>query len=649
MLRRAPASRPARAVLLAVLLGLGCGLAPPAAAARPLARARATAPLRYRVAIPDPASQYVEVELTLSDRRGATTLAMPAWTPGSYLIRDHARHVYDLRAERLDGRPLAVERVDKQTWRIRHDVKDIRVRYRVFADELGVRTAHVDDRHAALLGPAIFLYVVGDTARPAVLSIALPPGWRAFTALPAAPAPAGEARFTAPSYDALVDAPIELGAPELRRRLALGKAIELVFTAPAGHNADLDRLADDLARIAAALGAMMGGLPFERYVFLVHAAAVGGGGLEHADSTSLQVRRDAFTDDAAYARFAHLAAHEFFHLWNVKRIRDRDLLPYDYTRESYTRLLWFHEGFTETIENLALVRAGITPPADYLRELADGWTAYVRKPGRNRRPIGEHSFDAWIHAYKPAANHGAAIVSYYEKGALLGVALDLELRLRAAARGRPGALDGLFRRLMRSHGARGRGVTQDDILAAASAEAGEDMRDFFARYIDGAEEIPLLALLPRIGVKVEATAPWEAEAPTLAQRRARAWSGLRTQGLKIVDIEPGSPAALAGLMLGDEVLAVAGHRTRGDAELREHLADHPPGASAALTVFRGDRLVERRLTLGESPHRAYRFELVPDADLAPSVKALRDAWLAGPDTAPPGSRASAQRLGRVIE
>ena len=629
-------SRSAARLALAALALLA--LAPDAAQARRArtkapAAAAAPAPVRYRLALPDPASHYVEVEAVIEGRGGATTLALPAWTPGSYLIRDHARHLDGLRAEDLNGRPLPVEHLDKQTWRIRHAQKAIRVRYRVYADDVSVRTAHVDDRHASLIGPAIFLYVVGDTARPADITIALPPGWKAIAALPSAPAPAGEARFTAPSYDALVDAPIELGTPELRRRSVDGKTIELAVTAPAGHNADLDRLAADVEKIARAFAAMMGGLPFDRYVVLVHAAPAPGGGLEHANSTSLQVRRDGFADDGGYSRFAHLAAHEFFHLWNVKRIRDRALVPYDYAHESYTRLLWFHEGFTETMENLALVRAGITDPPAYLRELADGWTSYLRKPGRNRQPVGENSFDAWIKAYKPAPNHGATIISYYEKGALLGVALDLDLRLRGARNGRNGSLEGLFRRLMASHGARGLGITQDDIVAAATAEAGEDMAPWFARHVDGTEEIPLTQLLARIGVKVDARAPWEHPGggpPTLAERRARAWIGLGTAALKVTDLAPDSPAARAGLALGDELLAVAGRRVRTDAELRHHLADHPTGADVALTFFRGDRLEERKVRLADDPHRIYTFELLPADGLDPVTRGLRDAWLAAP-------------------
>jgi len=626
---------------LAPLFAPALALTPTQAWARRarVAAAQAAPPaVRYRLEIPDPASQYVEIEMVVEGARGVTAgVAMPAWTPGSYVIRDHARRIFDLRAEDLEGRPLTLGRGDKQTWLVSHGGRPFRVRYRLFADELSVRTNHVDDRHASLVGAATFLYVVGELGRAAEVTIALPPGWRAFSALPQRDAGAAEVRLSAASYDALVDAPIELGAPELRRFEVEGKTIELVMTAPAGHNADLERLTADLERIVRAFAAMMGGLPFARYVFLVHAAAASGGGLEHADSSSLQVRRDQFAEERGYEGFAHLAAHEFFHLWNVKRIRDAALTPYEYARESYTRLLWFHEGFTETLENLALVRAGITAPEQHLRELGAGWTAYRRRPGRGIEPIGEHSFDAWIKGYKPAANHGAAMVSYYEKGWLIGACLDLELRLRAASRGKRGGLEGLFRRLMRSHGASGRGITQAEIVAAASAEAGEDLSAFFKQYVDGADELPLPALLGRIGVRVTSSAPWQAEGAEagLKERRARVWVGLRTTDLKVMDIEPGSPAKAAGLMYGDEVIAVAGRRVRGDQGLREHLADHAVGAVVELTLFRGDRLERRRLTLAEDPHKIYRFELAPREGLDPSVLAARDAWLAGPPEAKP--------------
>lgn len=620
-MRRPPAT-------LASLLLLAAS--PTAAAAPPIAAAAPAAPtstradrklVRYDVAIPDPARRWIEVTMTVERPGGLRSdLALPAWVPGSYLVRDFARQLDGPTVEALDGRPLPLERLDKQTWRVRHGLKGYRARYRVYADEPGVRTSAVDDRHATLNGAGLFLYLVGGTDRPAeVRFTALPAGWTAHAALPQP----GPTTFRAASYDALVDAPFELGAPVVHAWDEAGARIELVFSAPGGSNADPARIAASLRPVVRAFARAMGGLPTARYVFMLIADERGDGGLEHADSALMRVQRDIFTDDNAYERLVHLAAHEFFHLWNVKRLRDAAMVPYDYSRENYSTLLWFHEGLTETVENQILVRAGVTSPAAFLRELAGAWTVYLQKPGRNHAPLSQVSLEAWVKQYKPSPAHHATYVSYYEKGHLVGVCLDLELRLRSQGRG---SLVGLFRRLMASHGERGRGVTPDDIVAAASAEAGEDMSGFFRRYIDGTEELPLVDLLQRVGVDVAATSPWQDEASPLAARRRRNYSGLTFAGGEIRNVAPGSPAELAGLMPGDEVIAVAGRRVRSGDEAAERLADHASGQPVELAFFRAGRLERRTLTNVDDPRKNYRFSLA--ASPASGTKAVRDGWLA---------------------
>lgn len=597
----------------------------------------AKAPVRYRVEIPAPHQQYVHVAMEVAAPAGERTrVAMPAWAPGSYLIRDFARHVYDLQAETTkDGRALAVERLDKQTWRVEHGGRPFTVRYRVFAAEPSVRTSHVDDRHASLLGSSLFLYVVGEPGRPVTVDVALPPGWSAHTALVAeAGAASGAARFSAPDYDTLVDSPIELGTPIVRRFTVDGAAFEYVLTGAEGTAIDVERLAADAERVAAAQGELMGGLPFSRYVFLMRVSPHGGGGLEHGSSTSMMMRRADFDDDEGYARAARLAAHELFHAWNVKRIHDRALGPFDYAKETHSRLLWLHEGCTETMEAQSLLRAGLVTPEAYVRDLGERWTGYVTKPGRNHDPIAEISFEAWIKAYKPAPNHANVAVSYYEKGDLLGVALDLELRLRAAARGRKGSLAGVLRRLMESHAAKGRGIDEADVIAAASAEAGEDMAWFFARHVDGIEEVPLPAILERAGLEVQASAPWlDAEGRprpelTREQRSQRAFSGLElSEGAEVRSVVPGSPADAAGMMIADAIVAVDGLEARTRDAVLARIADHDPGDTISLSFFRDGRLTDRTLTVAESPARTYTLTLPPADALTQLQREVQDGWL----------------------
>ncbi len=582
--------------------------------------------IHYALEIPEPTQQWVHVTMTLAQPRGRRTqVAMPAWAPGSYLIRDFARHVDGIVAEDLRGNPLPLQRIDKQTWQVEHGRSGFRVRYRVFADEPGVRTSHVDEHRAILNGPTLFLYPVGQTNRPIELDVRLVPGWQAHTALATTTASSEYARFTASDYDELVDSPLILGQPAVRRFSVATTAIDLVFIGHQDTTADIDRIATDIERIVTAFATMMGDLPLERYVFLLIADESGDGGLEHANSSLLRVARDLFSDPRGYRRLANLAAHEFFHLWNVKRLRDAALRPYDYARENHSELLWFHEGLTETMEQQALLRAGIIDPDVYLGELAAGFTGYLRKPGRNHLPLRQLSYEAWIKAYKPSPSHGNTLISYYEKGDFLGLCLDLELRLRSAKHGRDGSLAGLFRRLMSSHG-HGRGLTYADIITAASAEAGEDMAEFFRNYVEGVRELPLPQLLAQVGVNVTSTAPTSADIGIVVGADR-----------SVQNIIPGAPAAAAGLMLGDEVVAVGGLRVRTSDEATTRIRALPPDQPVEVAVFRAGRLVVRSVTPRLDPHPTLRFEAVPEAQLSAQVRQLRSAWLASPPRDPPPS------------
>lgn len=589
-----------------------------AEAAKPKRKA-ALDPVGYQLSIPEPTTRYVHVRIELSEAPSEqTTLAMPAWTPGSYLIRDFGKHVYDVAAHDLDGRELAVARVDKQSWTVANAGRGFVIEYRVFAGELSVRTSYVDDRFALLNGAGLFMYVDGQTGRAAELELTPPSGWAVHTALDRR---SEASRFSAPSYDELIDSPLLLGEAEVRTFAVVGKPIEVVMVAAGGTNADLDRIADDAEQIVRAFARTLNGLPFDRYSFLLVGDEVGGGGLEHHDSTAMIVRPWTFTSDSGYHGLARLMAHEFFHVWNVKRIHDEVLGPFDYSKESYSELLWFHEGLTETMETRALLRAGLISADDYLNQLAAAWTSYRRKPGRNATAIAELSREAWIKSYKPEANHGETTISYYEKGNLIGVCLDLTLRLRGRANRTNGSLDGVFRRLwaLRDPSSGQAPIGIDDIIAAASAEAGEDMQWFFDRYVYGTEELPLPELLERAGFVVEAARVGDHDA------RARVWSGI-SGGATVSLIEPGSPASTAGLMLGDELIAVDGGRVESVSEANERLADRGVGATATISLFRRDRLETRELTTVENPHRRWLFsrpEQPDDAELA----RLRSLWL----------------------
>jgi predicted metalloprotease with PDZ domain len=583
------------------------------------------APIRYRVAMPEPQSHefHITMEIPTLPGRDSLDIVFPAWAPGSYLVRDFSRHIYDLEMRDRAGKAIPYERIDKQRWRLRPDGRPVVVRYRVFAFEISVRTSFLDDSRAFLSGTSLFFFVEGEIARPCVVTIDPPTGWRISTALPAS---RGQRHtFRARDYDELVDSPIEVGTHQLLDFRVDGTRFEIALHGQT--NADLARILAELRAIVRTTGAMFGGFPFERYLFIIHALSTRGG-LEHANSCTLDIAGLSFEDEKGYQGFAELAAHEFFHAWNVKRIRDRPLGPFDYTKENYTRLLWFHEGFTEHMQALVLLRAGLISVERYLKDLAEDWTRYAARPGRNVTPLSELSYEAWIKQYKPADNHANRMVSYYDKGRWAGLALDLILR--SATAGRRGLPD-LFRRLWLRHAARDRSIDAAIIRSEAEAIAGRSLASYFNRFIDGKAELPVPALLRSAGVKVQAATPAEHERnDKVKARRLLGWSGLtfasngERDSAAVKNVVPDSPAWRAGITFGDEIIAVDGARTTG-ATVGKRLADGKPGQEIAVSFFRKDRLRATKLRLVRNPERRWAFAV--DTEASPRTRRLRARWL----------------------
>jgi predicted metalloprotease with PDZ domain len=581
------------------------------------------APIRYRVAMPEPISHefHVTMEIPALADRQSVDLVFPAWAPGSYLVRDFVRHVYDLSITDGHGHVVPAERVDKLRWRVRSDGRALRVQYRIFAFEQSVRTSFLDDSHAFWNGTSMFFFVEGETQRPCLVEVAAPTGWKVATALEPA---SGAGVFRAGDYDQLVDSPFEVGIHQRHSFRVRGVRFDVVLQGRT--NAHVPRLLSDLQRITAAAGRLFGGFPFSRYLFIIHALPARGGGLEHAASTTLDIAGLAFEDEKGYLAFAELAAHEFFHVWNVKRIRDRVLGPFDYTRENYTRLLWFHEGFTEYMESVILLRAGLLGAKGYLDELADSWGKYLARPGRNVTPLSELSFEAWIKLYKPADNHTNRTVSYYEKGKWAG--LVLELLLREATAGRRGVAD-LFKRLWRDFGKTGAGLTSADVRAAAEAVAGHGLRSYFERFIDGTDELPVPVLLRRSGIEVTRQPAWAGEDDRTKARRQRSWAGLTfapgtSERPTVRNVIPDGPGWRAGLTYGDELVAVDDARVTA-ATVGRRLADRQPGETVRVVFFRQETLRTVELVLAQNPDETWDFSLQIDASL--KARAIRRGWL----------------------
>jgi predicted metalloprotease with PDZ domain len=605
---------------------------------------------RYRLAFPSPHTHLIEVEARFADAAAhgsSVDLHMAAWTPGSYLVRDYARHVQDVVALDERGAPLAVEKQDKASWRVQlGSARDLLVRYRVYAWELTVRTSHVDGTHAFVNGAPTYLWLRERAGEPAEVHVDAPPGWRVVTGLtPLGSAhAAGHASFVATGLDELIDSPIHAAPGPVHEFEAAGRPTQLAVwgrpelatpAASAGANgtpgapASLDVLVHDVRTIVEHYARLFGGdagpaVPYERYAFQLMLAPGAYGGLEHRASTALLSSPFAFSTRKRYEELLELVSHEYFHLWNVKRIRPRALGPFDYTRENYTRALWIMEGVTSYYDRYTLRRTGLQPARRYLEKLAQEWGKLVATPGRFKQSLEESSFDAWVKLYRPDENSVNTTVSYYLKGGIVTLCLDLEIKKRTG--GKRG-MDDVLRRLWREYGAKDVGFDEaafrDEVERAVELDLGE----FWARSVVGREDPDLAGALASVGLELKAS--WEKPAGEGANAQAPAWlgTGLKSEGGRAVVTSTlaESPAEAAGLYAGDEIVALDGWKVASENALGERLSARKPGDTVRLTLFRRDELREVEVALGEAPRD--KFEIVARKDADAGQRVLYEAWM----------------------
>ncbi|MCC7277556.1 MAG: M61 family metallopeptidase, partial [Chromatiaceae bacterium] len=464
-------------------------------------------PLHYLVQPLDPRAHRFAVELRIpSTPAEPLLLSLPAWIPGSYLIRDFARNILGIEAIDEEG-PLALEKLNKQTWRLVPRGQTVRVRTEIYAGDLSVRGAHLDDSHGYFNGATLFLRVAGRDRDPCQVEIRRPPGddyahWRLATSLkPREAEPFGFGLYEADDYEDLIDHPVEMGVFSLIPFRVLGIPHWLSLTGR--HRADESRLQRDLPRICATHAALFGELPIDRYLFLTQVTADGYGGLEHRYSTSLLCARDDLPGEGmvkptpGYTRFLGLCSHEYFHLWHVKRIRPQAFVGAGLEQEVHTRLLWVFEGITAYYDELALVRSGCIEETGYLALLAETISRVLRTPGRLLQTLAESSFDAWTKFYRPDENSPNAIVSYYAKGALVALALDLVIRRETAG---AQSLDDVMRALWERHGRTGIGLEERGLEALAAEVTGLTLEPFFRLALDSTEDLDLAGPLADMGI-----------------------------------------------------------------------------------------------------------------------------------------------------
>jgi predicted metalloprotease with PDZ domain len=571
----------------------------------PATAATAAVAASYRVRLADPHAHLFEVTLTVAqpDPDGQT-FSLPAWIPGSYMIREFARHVIALEA-RAGRRRIAIDKSDKHTWQAARCRGPLTLRYRVYAWDLSVRGAHFDATHAFFNGTSLFLRVHGQDHLPCAVELEAPEhepmrGWRVATTLPRQGAALfGFGRYGARDYDELIDHPVEIGTFTLGTFKAGDIRHDVVITGR--HDADVGRLCRDLAPVCEAQIRLFeptsAAAPFDRFLFLVMAVGDGYGGLEHRASTALLCARNDLPHAGlkavgdGYRRFLGLASHEYFHAWNVKRIKPAAFVPYALDRETYTRLLWIFEGFTSYYDDLMLARAGVIGVDDYLKALADTISGVLRTPGRHLQSVAESSFEAWTKYYRQDEQSPNSIVSYYTKGALVALALDLSLRRRSdGKRSLDDVMRALWRRYGRDFDLRPAGLREDDFPDLVREATGLDLAPEIRRWAYGTEDPPLAELLGGFGVKL-ALRPAEA-CPTLGIK-----TSVRAGDLQVATVYQGGPAHAAGLSAGDTLIALDDLRI-DERTLKQLIGRRRAGQTVRLHAFRRDELMCFDVRLG---------------------------------------------------
>lgn len=609
-----------------ILLFSVAGAAAPSVSAQQQQRAAAaSAPeIHYTVSMPRPNTHLLEVEMRLRYRQGAPAsvdLVMPVWTPGSYLVREYARHVQDFEARNAEGRALQWTKTNKNTWRVESGAaRELRVGYKVYSNELTVRTNELNDRHAFWNNAALLMYPEGHLKAPSTLRVVPFGNWKIATELQRV---AGEARtFRAADFDELYDAPFLVS--DFRTIEFEVRGIPHRIVIDGDGNYDPEKMRRDFIKVMEATIDVMKDVPYKEYTFMLMTHPTVRGGLEHMNSTALIWRRFNFRDAKDWRDFLGLVAHEYFHLWNVKRIRPDALGPFDYTSENYTRLLWVAEGVTSYYDNLLVRRAGLMTDKEYLDIIADSIQALQSTPGRTKQSLEEASFDAWIEYYRQDENTVNTAISYYDKGAIVSLLLDLEIRRRTdGAR----SLDDVMRRLYEDFYKKGRNFTPADFQRTSETVAGASLDEFFRRYVRGRDELDYDAALSAVGLKLEregASSPGRPPAESAYLGANLAESDGR---LTVRNVPSGTPAYDHGLYANDQIVAVDGYRASRDF-LNARLKEKRPGDTLALTVFRDEEL--RTVTVKLAGRVEADYRIVPVENPTSEQKRNYQSWLGAP-------------------
>lgn len=578
---------------------------------------------RYRVTFDDPRRHLVGIEMTIPGPEGPTMdLMMPIWTPGSYLVREYSRHVQRVEAHG-DLAPVAVAKAAKNIWRVEvpEGTRALVVRYAVYAFEVTVRTSYVDADRAFLVPAGIFMWADGRAHLAHVVSISLPETWNHISS-GLDPLPGSESGFLARDFDELVDSPLMLGNHEVLEfevrgvphRLAIGGA----------GNRPAAELIPDMERVVKTVLEMFGHVPYSHYTFLVQLTDRGFGGLEHHNSSALLFSRYGLRADGEdYPRWLSLVCHEFFHLFNVKRIRPFGFSNFDYTRETYTRLLWVAEGVTSYYDDYLVLRSGLLDARAYLDLLGKKISRLKNTPGRKFQNLLESSFDAWIKFYRPDEDSANSSVSYYLKGGLVTWIMDLEIRRLSG--GKRSFADVMRRLYADQQDAGYDGLSPCELGSHVTDVAGTDLSPLLRAFVNGTDEIDFAAFIAPFGLRLEPG--WkrgeEGELPSGGRLGLEADS---VEGRLVVRLVwRDTAAASGGVYAGDEIVAIDGHRCTSADQLHRRLAEREVGQEVKVLLCREGLVEEVLVVLGAWPEDKFTIQL-STSPTEPEVELLR-GWL----------------------
>lgn len=570
--------------------------------------------VQYTLRISNAAQHAADVSARFPASANADPIVqLPNWRTGRYEILPLANGLRAVTAKTAAGKPVPIRKTDKATWQLDLPAGvPFEISYALYANELGQRTRHIDDSHAYLNASAVFVYSPEFRANPVEVKLDVPSGWQSRSGMPSGSC--GHC-FTAAGYDVLTDSPIETGRHRFLQTVVDGRPIELVIWGEGNY--DAEAMLKDLAAMVKSTNGLFGSVPYQRYLFIVHATDATRGATEHMNSTVIQGTRWSFAPRSEYLKFARTAAHEFFHTWNVKAYRPKEMVPYDYQKENHSNLLWISEGHTSYFENLIALDAGVQTEKEYLGDVSTTLDGYLHTPGRFEQSANESSFDEWIQP--DGDRHQNASVSIYPKGEMLGLTMDLTLRRESA--GKRGLAD-VHRLLWQKHRVEQGGYSEADVLVALQQVSGRSWQEFWNRYVAGTEELPVLALLKDAGINWVTDKKPEDGKPYY-------WTGLSVAAgsdaefAVVKAVEKGSPAWNAGITAGDVLASINGFRVsakNADARLQSF-----GGKEMAITVFRREQAQSLKLSALQKPGAAMKLE----ADGKPTAPqlALRKAWL----------------------